>query len=118
MLIDETLKWFLIVELNFSFVFAPMINVLILFISRYQEYFLAQERAMEHFEKILSGLMEKLGHEHNSENMFAFLDCLLKAYVKFQWSTAQIIFLQIPEASFVDWEILYQKQARILFKKE
>lgn len=95
-----------------------MINVLIQFITMYQEYFLAQERTMEYFEKILTGLMEKMGHEHNSENMFAFLDCLLKAYIKLQWDGAQQIYDALPASSFVDWEILYQKQARILFKKE
>lgn len=59
MLIDETLKWFLIVELNFSFVFAPMINVLILFLLvDIKNIFWRRERTMEHFEKILSGLMK------------------------------------------------------------
>lgn len=49
--------------------------------------------------------------------MFAFLECILKGYIKLNWSTAYTVYQDIPSGSFIDWEIIYKKQARIIFKK-
>lgn len=63
-------------------VYTPFLTILIKMVDKSPQFFKDNSQCATFLIDILFKISEKLGHEHSDDNLFSFMECLLKIYIR------------------------------------
>lgn len=83
--IEELIKWLCQVQANSEYVNNPVLELVFLTLNNYSKILIEIE--LTHLNAILDDVSAKLRVEHSFEDVYNFLNCIIKAYMEIGFST-------------------------------